>query len=172
MLAIPRVLPDVAFRDELTFWRGARVFCLFSMTGDATGFAVSVSAEKILVTGDGPGPPVAGPLPWTTNLYAIAMVASLRRLEVFDARAIVPGQAPAMRDKTYLTHGPVVRRHLDGVQRALERGIYQADDVVAAVNLDAIGKQYPQGRPVRTLRSGLWSRGSSGRPLTRRSTAS
>jgi adenosylcobinamide amidohydrolase len=32
------------------------------------------------------------------------------------------------------------------VQRALERGIYRADDVVAAVNLDAIGRQYPQGR--------------------------
>ena len=36
VLEIPRVLPDVTFRDELTFWRGAREFRLFSMTGDAT----------------------------------------------------------------------------------------------------------------------------------------
>ena len=37
---IPRVLPDVAFRDELTFWRGTREFRLCSMAGDATGSAV------------------------------------------------------------------------------------------------------------------------------------
>ena len=32
------------------------------------------------------------------------------------------------------------------MQRALERGIYRADDIVAAVNLDAIGRQYPKGQ--------------------------
>jgi cyclase len=151
VLATPRVLPDVAFRDELTFWRGAREFRLFSMTGDATGSAVLyLPAEKILVTGDvlvspedGQGPP-----PWTTNSYAIApWLASLRRLETFDAAVIVPGQGPAMRDKAYLSlTAQLFAAVVDGVQRALERGIFKADDIVAAVNLDAIGRQYPQGR--------------------------
>jgi cyclase len=150
VLAIPRVLPDVAFRDELTFWRGGREFRLFSMTGDATGSAVLyLPAEKILVTGDvlvSP-PDGQGPPPWTTNSYAIApWLASLRRLDAFDASVIVPGQGPAMRDEAYLRLTvQLFTAIVDGVQRALERGIYRADDIVAAVNVDAIGRQYPQG---------------------------
>src|SRR5215203_1007011 len=46
VLQIPRVLPDVAFRNELTFWRGAREFRLFSMTGDATGSARALPAGR------------------------------------------------------------------------------------------------------------------------------
>jgi cyclase len=103
VITIPRVLPDIAFRDELTFWRAAREFRLFSLTGDAAGSVVLyLPAEKILVTGDvlvSP-PDGQGPPPWTTNSYAIApWLASLRRLETFDASVIVPGQGPAMRDK-------------------------------------------------------------------------
>jgi glyoxylase-like metal-dependent hydrolase (beta-lactamase superfamily II) len=151
VLAVPRVLPDVAFRDELTFWRGDREFRLFSMTGDATGSAVLyLPAEKILVTGDvlvSP-PDGQGPPPWTTNSYAITpWLASLRRLASFDAAVIVPGQGPAMRDPTYLKLTvQLFAAIVDGVQRALERGLYKGDDIVAAVNLDAIGRQYPQGR--------------------------
>lgn len=151
VLAIPRVLPDVAFRDELTFWRGAREFRLFSMTGDATGSAVLyLPAEKILVTGDVLVSPAdgQGPPPWTTNSYAIApWLASLRRLDAFDASVIVPGQGPAMRDRTYLRLTvQLFTAIVDGVQRALERGVYRADDIVAAVNVDAIGRQYPKGQ--------------------------
>ena len=148
---IPRVLPDVAFRDELTFWRGDREFRLFSMTGDATGSAVLyLPAEKILVTGDvlvSP-PDGQGPPPWTTNSYAIApWLASLRRLDAFDAAVIVPGQGPAMRDETYLALTvQLFAGVIDGVQRALQRGIYTADEIVATVNLDAVGRRYPQGK--------------------------
>ena len=147
--AIPRVLPDVAFRDELTFWRGSREFRLFSMAGDATGSAVLyLPAERILVTGDvlvSP-PDGQGPPPWTTNSYAIApWLASLRRLEAFDAAVIVPGQGPAMRDRTYLRLTvQLFAGVVGGVQRALERGVYRADDIVAAVDVDAIGRQYPK----------------------------
>jgi glyoxylase-like metal-dependent hydrolase (beta-lactamase superfamily II) len=149
--AIPRVLPDVAFRDELTFWRGGREFRLFGMTGDATGSAVLyLPAEKILVTGDvlvSP-PDGGGPPPWTTNSYAIApWLASLRRLDAFEASVIVPGQGPAMRDRTYLRLTvQLFAAIVEGVQQALERGVYKADDIVAAVNLDAIGRQYPKGQ--------------------------
>jgi len=150
VLAVPRVLPDLAFRDELTFWRGGREFRLFSATGDATGSAVLyLPAEKILVTGDvlvspedGQGPP-----PWTTNAFAITpWLASLRRLEALETTVIVPGQGPAMHDRRYLSLTvQLFAGIVDGVQRALERGVYKADDIVAAVNLDAIGAQYPGG---------------------------
>jgi hypothetical protein len=46
VLEIPRVLPDVTFRDELTFWQGAREFRLFSTTGDATGQPCSICARR------------------------------------------------------------------------------------------------------------------------------
>jgi glyoxylase-like metal-dependent hydrolase (beta-lactamase superfamily II) len=109
--AVPRVVPDMAFHDELTFWRGSREFRLFSMTGDATGSAVLyLPAEKVLVTGDvfvSP-PDEQGPPPWTTNSFAI--------------------------------------RPISQVQSALERGIFKTDDVLAAVDVDAIGRRYPLGR--------------------------
>jgi glyoxylase-like metal-dependent hydrolase (beta-lactamase superfamily II) len=149
--AIPRVLPDIAFRDELTFWRGRREYRLFSLTGDATGSAVLyLPAERILITGDvlvSP-PDGQGPPPWTTNSYAIApWLASLRRLEAFDAAVIVPGQGPAMRDGRYLRLTvQLFAGIVDGVQHAMQRGVYRADDIVAAVTLDAIGRQYPGGR--------------------------
>jgi cyclase len=148
---VPRVLPDTAFHDELTFWRGGREFRLFTMTGDATGSAVLyLPAEKILVTGDvfvSP-PDGQGPPPWTTNSYAIRpWLASLRRLETFDAGVIVPGQGPAMRDKAYLRLTIQLFEGIIGqVQSALERGIYRADEVLPTINVDAIGRKYPLGR--------------------------
>lgn len=165
MSALPRVLPDVAFEEALTFWRGAREFRLFSMTGDATGSAVLyLPVERVLVTGDvlvspedGNGPP-----PWTTNSYAIApWLESLRRMNAMDISIIVPGQGPAMRDKTYLQLTVDLYSAIIGqVQSALERGIFKGDDVVAAVDVDAIGRKYPGGQvgpdsPFRRLVGGL-----------------
>jgi len=116
----------------------------------ATGSAVLyLPAEKILVTGDvlvspedGQGPP-----PWTTNSFAITpWLVSLRRLEALETTVIVPGQGPAMHDRRYLSLTvQLFAGIVHGVQRALERGVYKADDIVAAVNLDAIGAQYPGG---------------------------
>ena len=149
--SVPRVLPTQAFRDELTFWRGGREFRLYSMTGDATASAVlHLPAERILVTGDvlvsppdGDGPP-----PWTTNSYAIApWLISLRRLDALDAGIIVPGQGPAFRDEGYLTLTVNLFTAITTqVQAALERGIFRLDEVQAAVNVDSIGRQYPQGQ--------------------------
>ena len=151
MTTVPRVLPNVAFRKELTFWRGAREFRLLSMTGDATESAVLyLPAEKIVITGDvlvsppdGDGPP-----PWTTNSYAIRpWLESLTRLDALDAAVIVPGQGPAMRDERYLQltvelFAAIVAQ----VDRALERGVFKTDEVIAQVDLDAIGRRYPGGR--------------------------
>jgi cyclase len=94
--ALPRVLPNMAFRDTLVFWSGGREFRLMSGTGDATASALMyLPAEKILVTGDvlvaqesGEGPP-----PWTTNSFSITpWLETLRRMEALDVTTIVPGR--------------------------------------------------------------------------------
>lgn len=148
--SLPRVLPNLVFRDTLTFWSGAREFRLFTATGDATACAVLyLPAEKILVTGDvfvrpesGDGPP-----PWTTNSYAITpWLASLRQFEAMDARIIVPGQGPAQYDKASLElTADAFAAILDQVHAALERGVFRLDDVQAAVDVDAIGVQFTPG---------------------------
>ncbi|MGZ7079278.1 MAG: MBL fold metallo-hydrolase, partial [Thermoanaerobaculia bacterium] len=148
--AIPRVLPNMAFRDSLVFWRGAREFRLFTVTGDATGSAAMyLPAEKLLVTGDalvgpeeGPGPP-----PWTTNSYSIApWLASLREFDALDTNIIVPGQGPAFHDKRFLKLTiDLYASIIDQVHAALERGVFKLDDVQAAVNVDSIGVQYTPG---------------------------
>jgi cyclase len=150
MAPLPRVLPDVAFTDSLTFWRGGREFRLFSATGDATGSTVLyLPAEKIVVTGDVlVSPPDGnGPPPWTTNSYSISpWVASLREIEALDLALIVPGQGPAMRDKSYLSRTiKLFSSVVDQVHATLERGVFRPDDVIAAVNVDAIGLEYTPG---------------------------
>lgn len=148
--ALPRVLPNLVFRDELTFWSGDRELRLFTATGDATACAVLyLPAEKILVTGDvfvrpedGEGPP-----PWTTNSYAITpWLESLRKFDAMDAKIIVPGQGPAQHGEASLKlTADAFASIIDQVHAALERGVFRLDEVQAAVNVDAIGVQFTPG---------------------------
>lgn len=145
--ALPRVLPNVAFRDTLVFWSGQREFRLYSATGDATGSAVLyLPAERILVTGDvlvaredGQGSP-----PWTTNSFAITpWLESLDALLRLDTRIIVPGQGLAFRDKAYLqATRDLFAAVIDQVHSALERGVVGQAAVRGAVDVDAIGRRY------------------------------
>jgi len=151
--ALPRVLPSMAFRDTLIFWSGGREFRLMSATGDATASAVMfLPAEKILVTGDvlvaqesGEGPP-----PWTTNSYAITpWLESLRRMEALDVTTIVPGQGKAFHDKEYLRLTiDLFAGVIDQVHAALERGVVGVDAVIAAVNVDSLGRRYQPNAPL------------------------
>jgi glyoxylase-like metal-dependent hydrolase (beta-lactamase superfamily II) len=151
--ALPRVLPNVVYRDEMTLWSGRREMRLMSVTGDATGSTVLYLPEsRILVTGDvlvspedGKGPP-----PWTTNSYAITpWLETLRRLEELHAAAIVPGQGPAMHDGAYLRRTiELFAAVLDQVHAALERGLVRLSQIQAAVNVDAIGQAYAPGVPL------------------------
>jgi glyoxylase-like metal-dependent hydrolase (beta-lactamase superfamily II) len=151
--ALPRVLPNVVYRNEMTFWSGRRELRLMSVTGDATGSTVLyLPGSRILVTGDvlvspedGKGPP-----PWTTNSYAITpWLESLRRLEALDSVAIVPGQGPVMHDETYLRRTiTLFAAVLDQVHAALARGVYRMSDLDAAVDVDAIAKEYAPGTPL------------------------
>jgi cyclase len=145
--ALPRVLPNLVFRDEMTFWSGRREFRLMSMTGDATASAVLyLPGSKILATGDvlvspedGHGPP-----PWTTNSWAITpWLETFRRLDALDVAAIVPGQGPVMHDKTYLRRTiELYAAIIDQVHAALERGLATLEEVQAAVDVDRIGLAY------------------------------
>ena len=149
--ALPHVLPTLAFRDALTLWSGRREFRLFSGTGDASGSTfLYLPHEKVLVTGDvlvlpedGSGAP-----PWTTNSYAITpWLTTLRDLEALDAVVIVPGQGPALHDKTYLTiTSDLFASIIDQVHSAFERGVSTVADVQKSVRVDDIGRRYsPNG---------------------------
>jgi len=132
--ALPRVLPNEVYKDEMTFWSGKREVRLMSVTGDATGSTVMfLPAERILVTGDvlvspedGKGPP-----PWTTNSYAVTpWLETLRRLDALEPTAIVPGQGPTMHDRTYLQRTiQLFAAVLDQVHTALERGVVGLEQV-------------------------------------------
>jgi cyclase len=145
--AMPRVLPNLVYDDTLTFWSGTREFRLLSVTGDATGSTVLyLPGYKALVMGDvlvspenGNGPP-----PWTTNSYAITpWLHSLRICERLDANLIVPGQGPAFRDKGYLKlTGDLFESVIAQVHGALMGGRVTLSEVKAAVDVDAIGRQF------------------------------
>ena len=147
---MPRVLPNLVFDGELRFWSGTREFRLIEATGDATGSAVLfLPAEGLLATGDvlvrpeeGEGAP-----PWTTNSNAIApWLASLRQLDALDASIIVPGQGAALRDEAYLTLTVELWAAIIAqVHEALERGVFLQDEVIKAVDVDAIGLRYTPG---------------------------
>ena len=149
--ALNRVLPNAAFQDSLILWSGGREFRLLSVTGDATASTVLyLPAEKLLVMGDvlvaredGEGPP-----PWTTNSYAVTpWLESLRRLEALDAGIIVPGQGKSFHDKEYLRLTiQVYQAIIDQVHSALERGVTGVDDVIAAVEVDELGRRYRPGQ--------------------------
>ena len=151
--ALPRILPDVVYRDEMTFWSGHREFRLMSVTGDATGSTVLyLPGHRVLAMGDvlvspedGNGPP-----PWTTNSYAVTpWLDSLRRLDALDVAAIVPGQGPTMHDKTYLRRTiELFAAVFDQVHAALERGVVGLEQVQATVNVDQIGLAYAPGSPL------------------------
>jgi glyoxylase-like metal-dependent hydrolase (beta-lactamase superfamily II) len=148
-----QVLPTVVFTDSLRFRRGRREFQLMSATGDASGSAVLyLPDERILATGDvlvrqegG-----EGAQPWTTNSYKITpWLASLHALEAMDLRIIVPGQGPALSDKSYLRltialYESIIKQ----VHAALEQGAVRLEQVQAAVKLDDIRQQFTRGDAV------------------------
>jgi cyclase len=151
--ALPRILPNLVYRDELRFWSGAREFRLLSLTGDATASTVLwLPGSRILATGDvlvspedGKGPP-----PWTTNSYSITpWLESFRRLSALDPAAIVPGQGPTMHDTAYLDRTiELYAAVIAQVRAALVRGLVTEDEVRKAVDVDSIGAAYTPGAPL------------------------
>jgi glyoxylase-like metal-dependent hydrolase (beta-lactamase superfamily II) len=151
--ALPRVLPNVVYRDEMAFWSGRREFRLMSVTGDATASTVLyLPGDRVLATGDVLVSPESGkgPPPWTTNSYAVTpWLETLRRLDALDVHAIVPGQGPSMHDKSYLRRTiELFTDVIDQVHAALESGRVTLADVQAAVDVDRIALAYAPGEPL------------------------
>lgn len=147
---VPRVLPNLVYRDTLVLWSGRRELRLYSGTGDATGSTVlHLPAEKILVMGDVlvTQESEVGPPPWTTNSYAITpWLNTLRRLASLDVNVVVPGQGPAFRDKSYLNLTiDLFSSIIAQVHAALERGIVPLSEVQATIDVAEIGRRYTPG---------------------------
>ena len=125
--ALPRVLPNLVYRDEMTFWSGRREHRLMSVTGDASASTVLYLPDaRVLVTGDVLASPEdgKGPPPWTTSSFVVTpWVESLRRLDRLDVRAIVPGEGPrCATGRTSARIHPCSARHRPGARRARARG--------------------------------------------------
>lgn len=157
LAATRQVLPTVTYRDSMSFRRGGREFRLFSATGDASGSTVLyLPAERLLATGDVLVRQESGEgaQPWTTNSYRIAdWLTSLRAMEAMDVATIVPGQGPALQDKSYLRltislYESITRQ----VHAALEKGATRLDQVTAAVKLDELRQQFTRGNAAQVTR--------------------
>ena len=145
--AIPRVLPNLVYRDEMRFWSGQREFRLLSVTGDATASTILfLPGSRILATGDALVSPEdgKGPPPWTTNSYDVTpWLESLRRMDALNPARIVPGQGPTMNDQAYLERTiELYAAIISQVQAALARGLITEDEVRKAVDVDRIGLAY------------------------------
>lgn len=145
--ALPRILPNLVFRDEMRFWSGQREFRLLSVTGDATASTILfLPGSRILATGDALVSPEDGhgPPPWTTNSYSVTpWLESLRRMAALDPAFVVPGQGPTMHDKAYLVRtAELFAAIISQVQAALARGLITEDEVRKVVSVDEIGLAY------------------------------
>ena len=145
--ALPRVLPNLVYRDEMRFWSGKREFRLISVTGDATASTILfLPGSRILATGDALVSPEDGhgPPPWTTNSYSVTpWLESLRLMDALDPAKIVPGQGPTMRDQAYLERTiELYVAIISQVQAALARGLITEDEVRKVIDVDRIGLAY------------------------------
>ena len=145
--ALPRVLPNLVYRDEMRFWSGKREFRLIRVTGDATASTILfLPGSRILATGDALVSPEDGhgPPPWTTNSYSITpWLESLRLMDALDPAKIVPGQGPTMHDQAYLERTiELYAAIISQVQAALARGLITEDEVRKVIDVDRIGLAY------------------------------
>jgi cyclase len=145
--ATKQMLPNHVFSDSLTIWNGDREYRLVSMTGDASGSAVLyLPRERVLITGDVlvRAEDGRGAQPWTTNSYKIRpWLASLKQLEALDLRVIVPGQGPALMDKSYLRLTIALYASIiSQVDAASQKGAFRMEQLLAAVNLRSIRTQF------------------------------
>jgi cyclase len=112
--------PSIVFSENLTLYVGTHTFHLFKMPGHtASQTAVYVPEEKVVFTGDN----VVQRMPIFLNSLPYEWLASLKRLNLLDVNAIVPGHGNVC-DKTYLPQmTEAVRYCLDSVKSAIDKGL-------------------------------------------------
>ena len=94
------VLPDVTFRERLELDVGGRRVEVLNFgravtPGDAL---LRLPSEGVVVTGD----LVIQPVTFALSVYPTEWIAALERLDALDARILIPGHGPAMRDEEHL----------------------------------------------------------------------
>lgn len=97
---VPHVAPTMRVDDRMEFDLGGRkVQVMFLGRGNTEGDLVAwVADTRTLVTGD----LLVAPLPYCYGSFISEWAATLRKLDAFDSRAIVPGHGPVYADKRYL----------------------------------------------------------------------
>jgi cyclase len=141
--------PWLTFRDEMTVHLGRReVRILHLGRGNTAGDAVVyVPDAKVLATGD----IVVKPTPYAYGSYLSEWATSLRKLEGFDAKMIVPGHGPLDRDFGYVRTLERLLESVTSQTRALAEKDLTLEEVKKRVDVDAFRKQIAGEDPDRML---------------------
>ncbi len=138
----------MTFTDGLTVDLGNReVQVKFLGRGNTSGDAVAyLPKEKIVVAGD----LVVYPVPYIYDGYPAEWAETLQKLAALDAKAIVPGHGPVLRDRVYL--GLCRELLLSAVEqmnaklRQTGPAMFQSlDDVKAGVDLSPFKERFAGG---------------------------
>jgi cyclase len=145
---LAELTPDATFERELTIDLGNREVQLKHLgRGNTRGDAlVYLPKEKILITGD----LLDHPVPYFFGGYPEEQLATLRRMSLLDAQAIVPGHGDVLHDKVYL------QQEIDfiaAVAAEVKKAIYRlgsgfdkfdavSEEVSKNLNSDALRKQF------------------------------
>ena len=98
--AVRHVFPDLTFSDRVDLYLGDRHIQVLHVDravtpGDAFLY---LPDEKVLITGD----LLVNPISFALSCYPSGWIRTLERLDTFDARVIVPGHGPPLRDRVLL----------------------------------------------------------------------
>jgi cyclase len=112
--------PSITFNSEMTLYVGAHTFKMFNIPGHTPyQIAVFIPEEKVAFTSDDVFCKVQ---PWLQQAVPFEWLESLKRLEMLDARVLVPGHGEIC-DPSYL---PEMRRHIQSwinvVTEAIKQG--------------------------------------------------
>jgi glyoxylase-like metal-dependent hydrolase (beta-lactamase superfamily II) len=144
---IQLTLPTITFDSRLTLHQGSRTIeILYFGNGNTRGdIVVYLPQEKVLITGD----LLVHPVPYAYGSFIGEWVETMKKLREIDARVIIPGHGPILRDKEYLN---VVISLLESitsqVQAAVKRGL-SLEETRKAVNLEAFRVRLAGDDPVR-----------------------
>jgi glyoxylase-like metal-dependent hydrolase (beta-lactamase superfamily II) len=128
---VHHVLPDVTFDHRLELTLGERrIEVLHHERAVTPGDTfVYLPDDRILITGD----LLINPIPFALSSYPSGWLATLEKLDAFDAAIIIPGHGAAMRDETRL-HATIdvfrelLKRGGDAKARGLD--VHQARDAI------------------------------------------
>lgn len=142
LAALTVVAPNLTFDDELELELGGRHIEIRNRgrANSPNDVTVYLPKERVLFTGD---IVVSDPLPYLSASWPLPWIDVLKRLELIDVAALVPGHGPVMHDHVYtqqvrgLLEAAVVRVEL------MAREGKTLEEVQTNLNLDDVRKTCP-----------------------------